>query len=161
LGDNDTSKFQALLSLSGRIKGLDQPAARSCLELLRSAWDLRQYMDERFFRSHISEGRFTVLALLLNASDWSMTPSGLASGSGVTRATMTGLLDGLEKEGLVERKAFKNDRRKTLVRLTKKGRDYLLEILPEYFSLLAEIGSGLSESQRKSLTRLLDGIGTA
>jgi DNA-binding MarR family transcriptional regulator len=159
--DAKSSKFQALFHLSRRIKGLDTEAAESCLELLRAAWDVRQYLEERFFRPNISEGRFTVLALLLGAKDWTLTPSQLAASSGVTRATMTGLLDGLEKEALIERKAFKNDRRKTSVKLTKNGRDFLLDLLPEYFGLLAELGSGLSESRRKTLIRLLETISTA
>jgi DNA-binding MarR family transcriptional regulator len=156
-----SSKYATLFQLSKRIKGLDTASAESCLDLMRAAWDVRQFMEERFFRTNISEGRFTVLALLLGAKDWTLTPSELAAGSGVTRATMTGLLDGLENEGMLERKAFKNDRRKTAVKLTTKGRDFLLELLPGFFGLLAELGSGLSDSQRKTLVRLLDTISTA
>lgn len=155
-----SSKYATLFQLSKRIKGLDTASTESCLELMRTAWDVRQFIKERFFRAKLSEGRFTVLALLLGAKDWTLTPSELAAGSGVTRATMTGLLDGLEGDGMLERKAFKNDRRKTAVKLTKKGRDFLLELLPGYFELLAELGSGLSDSQRKTLSRLLDTIST-
>lgn len=159
--DEKSSKFQGLLRLSSRVKDLDAAAAGSVLELLRAAWDVRQFLEERFFRPNVSEGRFTVLALLLGARDWTLTPSELAAGSGVTRATMTGLLDGLENDAMIERKAFKNDRRKTSVKLTKKGRDFLLDLLPGYFKLLQDLGAGLSESQRKTLIRLLDTISTA
>lgn len=159
--EEKSSKFQTLLKLSSRIKDLDTAATESALELMRAAWDMRQFLDERFFRPHVSEGRFTVLALLLGATDWTLTPSELAAGSGVTRATMTGLLDGLEKDGMLERKSFKNDRRKTSVKLTRKGRDFLLELLPGYFKLVQDLGGGLSEPQRKSLLRLLENISTA
>lgn len=159
--ESKSSKFQALFALSKRVKNIDSAATESCLQLLQAAWDIRQYLDERFFRPNVSEGRFTVLALLLDAPDWTLTPSQLAAGSGVTRATMTGLLDGLEKDGMLERKAFKNDRRKTSVKLTKPGRDFLLGLLPEYFEILAGLGSGLTDNQRKSLSKLLDTLSTA
>jgi len=152
------SKFDALASLGRRIKDIDLDAVRTCLDLLQAAFDVRQSLNERFFRKTVSEGRFTVLALLLAAPDWSMTPSELAAGSGVTRATMTGLLDGLESDGQVERKSFRNDRRKTTVHLTREGRDFLLALLPDYFKVMASATAHLSETQRRSLTHILEKV---
>lgn len=152
------SKFDALSTLGRRVKDIDLDAVRTCLDLLQAAFDVRQSLNERFFRKTLSEGRFTVLALLLAAPDWSMTPSELAAGSGVTRATMTGLLDGLEADRHVERKAFKNDRRKTTIHLTREGRDFLLGLLPGYFKVMAGATAHLSETQRRSLTNILEKV---
>lgn len=152
------SKFEALSTLGRRVKDIDLDAVRTCLDLLQAAFDVRQSLNERFFRKAVSEGRFTVLALLLAAPDWNMTPSELAAGAGVTRATMTGLLDGLEADRHVERKGFKNDRRKTTVHLTREGRDFLLDLLPGYFKVMASATAHLSETQRRTLSHVLEKV---
>ncbi len=50
-----------------------------------------------------------------------MSPSELGERLIVTRATVTGLLDSLERRGLVQRSANPEDRRSLLVTLTKSG----------------------------------------
>jgi MarR family transcriptional regulator, negative regulator of the multidrug operon emrRAB len=67
--------------------------------------------------------------------DEAINPSSLAQKLGVTRATMTGLLDGLHKKGLIERRAQASDRRKVGVLLTAGGRRTLDNILPDYYRL--------------------------
>ena len=126
----NSPKYDALFTLARRMKDADTQAAASCLDVLQTAQAMRQILHKRFFREAMGEGRFTVLALLLDAPDFCLAPSRLASASGVTRATMTGLLDGLEGEGLVERRMNKSDRRKLNVRLTPAGRTRLLELAP-------------------------------
>lgn len=151
----NTPKFDALLALTRRVDSLDESAVAGALDVLQTAAAIRLHLHERFFRGRISEGRFTVLALLLTAPDWCLTPSELASSGGVTRATMTGLLDGLENDGFVERRADRHDRRKITVHLTSKGREHLLELAPDYFAALSEVGESLPEAKRKSLGSLL------
>jgi DNA-binding MarR family transcriptional regulator len=46
----------------------------------------------------------------------------LASACNCTRATITGLVDGLESKGLVSRKPNPDDRRSILAALTEEGR---------------------------------------
>ncbi|UIJ37993.1 MarR family transcriptional regulator [Desulfobaculum bizertense] len=65
-----------------------------------------------------------VLTLLMDAPESQMTPSELASKAGVTRATMTGLLDRLETEGHVTRAQSQEDRRKLTINLTQAGQDF-------------------------------------
>jgi DNA-binding MarR family transcriptional regulator len=49
----------------------------------------------------------------------------LAAIEGVTQPSMTTLIAGLEKAGLVERSGDPNDRRVSMVSLTSAGRDYI------------------------------------
>lgn len=151
----NTPKHDSLLLLAGRVRDLDAPAAEACLDVLQTAAAMRQILHERFHRDHMSEGRFTVLALLISAPDWCMTPSELASAGGVTRATMTGLLDGLEEAGHVERRASREDRRKITVHLTREGREKTLELAPQFFAVLAQVGEALPEAKRKGLADML------
>ena len=84
-----------------------------------------------------------------------VSPSDLAERSGVTRATITGLLDGLTREKLVSREDDTGDRRKAVVRLTSRGRKTLDGILPEYYRHVAELMGELSDDEKATLVKLL------
>jgi len=111
-----------------------------------------------------------VLMLLLNASNHAdtdstpstpstpataSTPAELADKAGVTRATMTGLLDTLAKDGMIERTPAPDDRRTTLVRLTEAGRTVLTEAAPDYFRHVASLLQSLSARELSQLLGLL------
>jgi DNA-binding MarR family transcriptional regulator len=86
------------------------------------------------------------------------TPAELADAAGVTRATMTGLIDTLERDGYVRREPDPYDRRMMSVRLTAKGERFLGDFLPGHFKLISGLMAPLNESERKVLVRLLGKI---
>jgi DNA-binding MarR family transcriptional regulator len=110
----------------------------------------------------ISAGRFTVLMLLLRKRDdvcgGVLTPAELADKAGVTRATMTGLIDTLERDGFVRREPNPNDRRMTPVTLTPAGEALLQSVVPAYFQRMASLVAHLSESERRMLVTLLSKV---
>jgi len=55
------------------------------------------------------------------------TPSKLARSVSLSQATITGILDRLEKRGLITRDRDKKDRRRVNLALTGKGRDLLID----------------------------------
>ncbi len=73
----------------------------------------------------------------------------------LTSATLTGIVDRLEKNGLVERRPNTKDRRSLLVGLTKKG----LNILPDLHQCRQQANSAflkkLSSKEEKMLRGLL------
>jgi DNA-binding MarR family transcriptional regulator len=71
---------------------------------------------------------------------------------------MTGLLDGLEKNGMVKRLAHQEDRRKISIQLTGAGRNALDKMLPGYYSRIALLLKDLTESERQNLKSLLKKI---
>jgi DNA-binding MarR family transcriptional regulator len=68
---------------------------------------------------------------------------------------MTGLIDTLERDGLVRREPDPTDRRMMSVLLTEKAERFLVGISPAHFKLMTRIMAPLSESERKTLVRLL------
>lgn len=86
------------------------------------------------------------------------TPAELADAAGVTRATMTGLVDTLERDGFVKREPDPIDRRQMSVRLTPRGEKFLDAFLPGHFKAIAALMSPLNETERKTLVRLLNKI---
>lgn len=88
-----------------------------------------------------------------------MTPSALASKTLLDKASLTGLVDRLEKSGLVERIASPSDRRSTLVRMSAAARSLdaaFLRVSERMTSLYYE---GMNEEEidrfEKSLEKVL------
>lgn len=147
---------EVLNKFAQRYPQADISAISSFLHLLRVATDLSTALDECLSRHGLLQGRWWVLILLMREATLVSTPSALADKAGVTRATMTGLIDGLARDGLVERIFDPADRRRISVRLTKAGQDRLDVVMPDYYSRLRECMSALDESQRTALHEMLD-----
>jgi DNA-binding MarR family transcriptional regulator len=158
----DLPRYECLLEAARRYPDLDPSACETYLNLLR-AGDEAYRQSELFLSEHgMSPGRFTMLMLLFDKAGGvpsAKTPADLAEKAGVTRATITGLVDTLERDGLVTREHGADDRRMMLVHLTPKGQEALLNVLPGHFRQMAAQMAALTESDRKTLVRLLNKIG--
>jgi DNA-binding MarR family transcriptional regulator len=146
---------QVLEELSRRYSELEPSAVASALTLFKVAADLHAALSQHFARYNLSQGRFVVLITLYTAPDSEMCCSDVADSIGVSRATMTGLLDGLERDGLIKRINHPGDRRRITLSLTANGRKLLERILPDHFRRIAGMMSKLSESDRRKMMELL------
>jgi DNA-binding MarR family transcriptional regulator len=166
----DLPRYECLLEAAKKFPDLDPSACDVFLNLLRTGDEVFRVTEGNYVSHGLSQGRFGVLMLLKRSSRapdeegghclpaGPLTPAELAAAAGVTRATMTGLIDTLERDGLAKRVRDANDRRMMSVSLTPKGRKLLEKILPLHFRGMAEIMSPLKESERKTLVRLLNKI---
>ncbi|MBI3552562.1 MAG: MarR family transcriptional regulator [Elusimicrobia bacterium] len=145
---------QFLSELSHKYPDMDLSAVETLSLLLRTTIQILNVTDLDLARHNISRGRLSVLSHLNRQPQGSATPSQLADLIGVTRATVTGLLDALERGGHVTREEG-NDARSVLVRLTPKGLKLLEEILPDRFKKVRGLMKGLSDSDRRELQGLL------
>lgn len=73
----------------------------------------------------------------------------------VTGGNVTGIVDQLEKEGLVERAAEPADRRAYRVRLTRAGRKSFGEMARAHEEWIVEMLGGLSRREHAEIYRLL------
>jgi len=154
----DLPRYECLLKGAKRFPDLDPSALEVYLHLLRTGDEVFRATDAFLSSRNISQGRFTVLMLLMNRHDDCgdrRTPAELAEKAGVARATMTGLIDTLEKDGFVKREPDSQDRRMMSVNLTPKGEAFLHSFLPEHFRQTAALMSGLNETERRTLVQLL------
>ena len=76
----------------------------------------------------------------------------------VNRANITGLIDRMEKAGLVKRTGMQGDRRYNIVKLTPKAKRLLEKIEPLYAKEVGRVGSVLSKAEQKKLIRLLERV---
>lgn len=158
----DLPRYERLLEASREYPDLDPSAAEVFLHLLRAGDEVFRVMNSHLARHEISQGRFAVLLALWGqcrraggGPGKALTPAELADRIGVTRATITGLVDTLERAGLVTRSPHRDDRRMMCVELTARGEKVLAGVMPGHFRRMAWLMGTLSESERKTFVRLL------
>jgi DNA-binding MarR family transcriptional regulator len=110
--------------------------------------------DRRLRGYGLSAGARQVLAVLDGAGG-SLSPTTIADRLIITTASMTSLLDTLERRGLVQRTPDTSDRRRVLATITPEGRRVIRRLLPEMFALQEEVAAQLSPAERTELVRLL------
>lgn len=163
----DLPRYECLLEAAKEFPDLDPSAAEAFLHLLRTSDESFGATERNLLGHGVSQGRFGVLMLLWRGGRTQArdngngcgcgprTPAELAEAAGVTRATMTGLIDTLERDGLVKREPDPKDRRMMSVRLTAKAERFLRDLLPSHFRVMNALMHALSEPERKTLVRLL------
>ena len=154
----DLPSQKILQNMARRYPEIDPDAVEACLLLLRVASDLMAAGECMFARHGISTSRFMVLMILNRDPEAGLSPSQLADKGGVTRATMTGLLDSLERDGLVTREHDSEDRRGVTIRLTSEGLGFLDRMLPGHFRRISGVMADLNEQEKKDLADILNRI---
>jgi len=145
---------QRLRELAERVPGLHPDDVIAAALLRAVAAELTAQLRLNLDSFGISEGRLRVLGHILYVGG-PATHSQLALAAEVTKGTVTGLVDGLERDKLVRRFPSAEDRRVSLIDLTPAGRRLLDKILPGHLRRLSELMRGLSPAEQKTLTRLL------
>ncbi|MCB5190792.1 MarR family transcriptional regulator [Methylobacillus arboreus] len=150
---------ESLKKFAGHYPAADIVAIWEFVNILRAASDMSDALDKMLARHGLLQGRWWVLVLLLREDNLSSSPSELAEKAGVTKATMTGFIDGLENEGLVSRLTDRKDRRKLKIKLTAAGRKKLDEVMPVYYTNVAALMSTLSLQHRQDVVRHMQTLG--
>ena len=143
-----------LRNITQRYAGTDPDGLHFCMAMGRLFNSLFTSMDKHFTHLGITQGRLIVLLHLDGAAAGS-SPSTLALHCGVSRAAITKLLAGLEKQGYIRRVAAPTDRRAFTVQLSPAGRKFLDETMPTDQRRLAVTMEQFSAPERQELLRLL------
>ncbi|KRG65022.1 MarR family transcriptional regulator [Stenotrophomonas humi] len=150
-------KYNALIQEAQRRNLPDVDGIGLCFQTLSLAAAIDRDCARLLAPHGLSEGRF-VLLFLLDATMDGLAPNVLAERAGVSRATVTGLLDGLEREALIERVADDNDRRALRIHLTRKGRQTAKKVFDQHGRWIAGLFGNLDSNERRQLTVLLDKV---
>mgnify|MGYP002713159214 CR=1 FL=1 len=116
----------------------------------------RDRVEPLFASFGLQAGEFDVLATLRRAgAPYAMTPTALYQATMISSGAMTNRLDRLEKAGLIARAPDPQDRRGTIVSLTKKGRGLIDRALDAHVENQRKVLAGLTRSEQKALADLL------
>jgi DNA-binding MarR family transcriptional regulator len=123
------------------------------LAALQLAGKVMHHLQERWADQHgLSEGRLAVMFRLLRCGE---TPLGnLAEDLDTSPRNVTGLVDHLERDGLVERVPDPEDRRSVHARLTEAGRMRIDGIWKEGLEHHVEMLAGMSKEDMAQLRHL-------
>lgn len=95
----------------------------------------------------------TAVKMLEGLGDLSL--SALSARMSAKNSTVTGIVDRMERDGLVQRVRSETDRRVILIRLTKKGAALAAKIPLESMQIFTTALASLSEPEREQLMTLL------
>jgi DNA-binding MarR family transcriptional regulator len=121
----------------------------SCTNQIESR--IRQNLQGRF---DTTLPRFDLMAQLERAPE-GLKMSELSQRMMVTGGNVTGITDGLEKEGLVVREVDPADRRVFRVKLTPEGQRQFQRMAAEHEQWVVDLFGGLAQKQKKQLFDLL------
>ena len=121
-------------------------------------------MEGYFKKMGLTKSRFLVLIQVYRKRDEGLSIREIRSFHKVRSATMTGIIDTLEREGQIERVSDSTDRRKVIVRITGTGRELVQNFLPKHQEYIKQMLSKLDDKDCRNLLdllkRLLIGVST-
>ena len=114
----------------------------------------------RFFRPFgITEAQFNVLMILKHHSEQGrINQTSLGNMMLVNRSNVTGLVDRMEKAGLVRRVADPQDRRVNLVEMTEHGANVFEPAGKAYFARIEQLMQGMTAEECALLSKTLEKI---
>jgi DNA-binding MarR family transcriptional regulator len=136
------------------VPGADPLSFEAHLMIMRANAALR--IDAPFYsRGGLTKARYNLLRLLYQADDYRMLMTEIVQGMNVSPTNITKLVDGLEKDGYVQRVGNETDKRKVWVELTPTGHTVLLGQFPEVVRHVVGLWTGVSSEEKRILVHLL------
>jgi len=145
--------------VSTLLKGMsiDFKAMAVVSNLFRAASAVRNHLEREILSRHgLSWTGFVVLWVV-----WvweSIETRTIAEEVGTSKASLTGVLKTLERDGLIIKKQSKIDRRLVLVTLTSDGRRMMKKIFPEFNKEEIFLASFIKPAEQKGVADALRGI---
>ena len=142
----------------GRLR-IDYPAAHAVSSLYRAGNAVRRHLTNTVLRDHdLTWTGFLVLWLL-----WiwgAMETRLVAEEVGISKGSLTGVMNTLTARGLVERVPSELDRRRVELTLTPAGEELMDELYPQFNEAESALVQGLSGRDLRRLTESLRRITT-
>lgn len=132
-------------------------AARVAMALLRLSHAVKMISSDEVRGLGLTPMQAQALLWIRYTKPFLASVGRLAQALGVTHVTAIGIIDALEREGLVTRETSRKDRRVTLLRLTDLGTE-VAQRLERFGHTLEEALAGLSAHDLEALERGLGAI---
>lgn len=136
------------------ISMIEEVPLKTLIAFIRTSHEIYNEMSAKLSQFGLSQGKFRIL-LLLFRSQQPLKPSELSALIGVTRSTMTGIIDGLERDGLI-RRGVHEDRRATVIHLTEEGQTLMNRIVPYYVECSRCLMAELTKDEYDIFVNLLE-----
>lgn len=135
-------------------RGGSTPAIRLTVALVLVARRWRVLIDERLRPLGQSSARMEALSAIIN-SNGPNSQTDIAKHLRIEGPTMTRMIDGLSRDGLVERQPAPSDRRTNYLSLTQEGEAALEAIFEATDGMRERLLEGIPEEKIDGLSKLL------
>jgi len=116
-------------------QGVDFQKITFALRWVKILGQVQQDLERELKSYDFSLARLHTLGFLVGtAEDGGARPSEIADRLGVTRASVTSLIDGMVKKGWIERRSREGDRRSLVITVTPEGREAFRDIAPRHLA---------------------------
>jgi len=133
----------------------DWPSVEAFLNMAYTYDVISNHFASRLQESGLSRSTLNILNIISRSENQGCAHCELSELLLVSRANVTGLVDSLVRRGLVERRGSPGDRRRSIVKITKKGTQLLDSINPHYYLEMRKLTSELTAAERSRLNNLL------
>ncbi len=147
-------EIQMVPDFEERYPGASPKATEAAMNLVRTADMLVKRIGDLVRPFGLSPSSALALGIVVDARE-PLPPNQIAARLIISRATVTGLIDSLERRGYVRRVPHSSDRRMLLIEPTESGRQVAHEFRLVVHRRQKEWLSALSESQRDQLIEVL------
>jgi MarR family 2-MHQ and catechol resistance regulon transcriptional repressor len=134
------------------------PSKEVFLTFIYTYHRLGETMEDLFNQHGLSRASFNALMILSRSASKGCIQQELSQLLLVSRANVTGIVNGLVRQELASRNEHPGDRRAYIVKISKKGEEVLDVLVPQYNKKEVELLSCLDASQKKCLKSLLEQI---
>ncbi len=148
------TRLRELMGMVPGIEPADVPSIEAMAALRLAGHELHQLTERWAERYGLSEGRLQVLLLLWRAPGHHMPLGALAESRHVSARNVTGLVDQLEADGLVQRVPDADDRRSVQAQLTEAGRSKIEGVWGEALRNRISLVRGFSPAELVQLRHL-------
>lgn len=127
---------------------------RILVGLNKSVEKVQRKLNEDIRKKGVTTPQFNVLKILYRLGN--MRVCEIIQKTFSTGGNMTVIIDNLHKFGYIEKTCCPDDKRSTLINITKSGREKVEEIFPEYLKTLEEILKSFTEDEKKTFEILIN-----
>lgn len=113
-------------------------------EIFETLTKRKKYIGE--LSSNISQGESGVLLYLLNSNS-NVSQSELSENLGVTMPRIVALINTLQKKELIEKNLDSNDKRKSIISITNKGKDNIIKKKKDAIKFIENVIKELDEQE--------------
>lgn len=151
----ETAVFRVPEGFEEEWAGSDATATEVVLNTIRLGENLLARVEALVRELGLPSPTALIVLEVLRGAGEPLLPSVVAERCFLSRPTISGVLDTLERRGLIERRIHPEDRRRVLTAITPEGITAIETVLPELHRAEVEWTSGLSAAQRQTMLGLL------
>lgn len=120
---------------AGDDRNIDSSSVSSVFCILKASSDMLVEVEKFFTEKNLSLSRYNALSILTSHSE-GLFPYELADHMGISRATASSVIKGLESSGYVCSVKSGDDRRMKKITATKEGIDVYESVISQFYALL-------------------------